>query len=402
MNYSKTLEYIHSLGNFSKAPSLERIKEVLKKLNSPQRDLKVFHIAGTNGKGSVSTYISSVLRCAGFKTGLFVSPFITDFRERISINGEFIPENDIVLISEKIIDCNVSLNEFEFITALGLYWFNQNKVDYAVIEVGLGGRLDATNVFDNSIPVITHIGLDHTKILGPTVEKIAAEKCGIIKNNLAVVSPYQEQGVMDVIKTFAENVIVPDIKDLKNVKISLSSNSFTYKNIDYASRLSGNYQIENALTAISALEVSGIKLETSVIQKGINEAYIPARLETVSFNPTVILDGAHNPLAAKALGEFIKNQDKKVFAVVAMMKDKDTKGTLKEVLPLCDGCVVTEVPGLDRSVSAETLCSTASQFCDYVYCVKDALKALETAKKLTNGIVLVFGSLYLASFYKNN
>lgn len=402
MNYTKILDYIHSLGNFSKAPSLERIKQVLKKLNSPQKDLKVFHIAGTNGKGSVSSYISSVLRCAGFKTGLFVSPYITNFRERISINGEFISENDIVLISEKIIDCNVSLNEFEFITALGLYWFNQNKVDYAVIEVGLGGKLDATNVFDNSIPVITHIGLDHTEILGDTVEKIAAEKCGIIKNNSAVVSPYQEQEVMDVIKTFAENVTVPDTKDLKNVKISLSSNSFTYKNIDYVSRLSGNYQIENALTAISALEASRIKLEISDIQKGIFEAYIPARLEIVSSNPTVILDGAHNPLAAKALSEFIKNQDKNVFAVVAMMKDKDIDGTLKEVLPLCGGCVVTEVPGLDRSVLAETLCNAASQFCDCVYCVKDASKALETAKKLTSGIVLVFGSLYLASFYKNN
>lgn len=402
MNYKETLDFIHSLGKFSNAPSLERIKDILNRLGDPQDNLKVFHIAGTNGKGSVCAYISSVLRCAGFKTGLFISPFITDFRERISINGSFIPQNDVVSLSEKIIKTGVNLNEFEFITALGLCWFKQCKVDYAVIEVGLGGRFDATNVFCDSIPVITHIGLDHTKILGDTLEKIATEKCGIIKNNFAVVSPNQEESVLQVIRSFADNVISPETESLKNVKVSLSGNSFTYKNIDFVSGLSGEYQIENALTALSALEASKIEINSSALKKGIKEAYIPARLETININPTVVLDGAHNPLAAKALADFVRSQNENVFAVVAMMKDKDIKNTLKEILPLCKGAVVTEVPNMERSLCAKELCKIASEFCDNVICIEDALSALKTAEKLTDGIVVVFGSLYLASFYKNN
>ena len=194
MNYTETLNYIHSLGNFSKPPTLERIKAVLQKLGNPQNNFKAIHIAGTNGKGSVSSMLSKVFNLAGYKTALFISPFIIDFCERIQINGNFISEDDICKLAEIVKDTNIELTEFEFITAIAFLYFSQENCDIAIIETGLGGRLDATNTLENVIAnVITKIGLDHTAVLGDTIEKIAYEKCGIIKNCPVITSMGYEE-----------------------------------------------------------------------------------------------------------------------------------------------------------------------------------------------------------------
>ena len=181
MTYNETLDFIHSLGKFRLPASLERIKEVCKRLGDPQNSFKSIHIAGTNGKGSTAAMISNILIKSGLVTGTFISPFIVKFNERIQINGRYISDDDLVFYAEKVRETGVRLNEFEFITALCFLYFKDKKIDVAVMETGLGGRLDATNVLENvSVSVITKIGLDHTAILGETIEKIAAEKCGII------------------------------------------------------------------------------------------------------------------------------------------------------------------------------------------------------------------------------
>jgi dihydrofolate synthase/folylpolyglutamate synthase len=189
MNYNETLDYIHSLGNFSLPPTLDRIKTVLKKLGNPQKRIKAIHIAGTNGKGSVSAMMASVFKEAGYKTGLFISPYIIEFTERIQINGEYIKKESLCEFAQRVKETGIALTEFEFITALAFLYFAEQKIDILICETGLGGRLDATNSLENKIAtVITKIGIDHTAILGDTIEKIAAEKCGILRD-CSTISP---------------------------------------------------------------------------------------------------------------------------------------------------------------------------------------------------------------------
>lgn len=402
MTFKEAESYIHSLRKFGEKQNLDNMFFALSKLNNPQDKLKVFHVAGTNGKGSVCAYLSSVLKEAGYKVGLFISPFITEFCERISINGEYIPKPELARLCERIKKTNAQLCEFEFITAVGLCYFAEQKVDYAVIEVGLGGRLDATNVFKSSVPVITHIGLDHTAILGNTLDKITKEKCGIIKGETAVVSPFQESEVINFTRNYVKNPVIPDMRDFKVLSSDLSGNRFEFRNEIYETRLIGEYQAENAVSALTAIDLSGIEIPKEALKRGIKNAYIPARSEIISENPLMILDGAHNPLAAKALAAEIKKFGKKAFAVVAVMRDKDYDLLLKEILPFCSGGVFTQVPLLERALTASELYKTAQKYLTYnIYCVPDVKEALKLAKEKAEGPIFIFGSLYLASYIKN-
>ncbi len=402
MTFKEAESYIHSLRKFGEKQNLDNMFFALSKLNNPQDKLKVFHVAGTNGKGSVCAYLSSVLEEAGYKVGLFISPFITEFCERISINGEYIPKPELARLCERIKKTNAQLCEFEFITAVGLCYFAEQKVDYAVIEVGLGGRLDATNVFKSSVPVITHIGLDHTAILGNTLDKITKEKCGIIKGETAVVSPFQESEVINFTRNYVKNPVIPDMRDFKVLSSDLSGNRFEFRNEIYETRLIGEYQAENAVTALTAIDLSGIEIPKEALKRGVKNAYIPARSEIISENPLMILDGAHNPLAAKALAAEIKKFGKKAFAVVAVMRDKDYDLLLKEILPFCSGGVFTQVPLLERALTASELYKTAQKYLTYnIYCVPDVKEALKLAKEKAEGPIFIFGSLYLASYIKN-
>ena len=277
MTFKEAEDYIHSLKKFGEKQNLDNMLLALSKLNNPQDKLKVFHVAGTNGKGSVCAYLSSVLSQAGYKVGLFISPFITEFCERISINGEYIPKLELARLCEKVKETNAQLCEFEFITAVGLCYFAEQKVDYAVIEVGLGGRLDATNVFKSSLPVITHIGLDHTAILGNTLEKIAKEKCGIIKGGTAVVSPFQESEVINSVRDYVKNPVIPDVTDFKLLSSNLSGNRFEFQNEIYETRLIGEYQAENVVAALTALDLSGIEIPKETVKQGIKNAIYPCK-----------------------------------------------------------------------------------------------------------------------------
>lgn len=398
MDYIKTLEYIHSLGKFSHKASLERIKKVLNVLGNPQNDFKTIHVAGTNGKGSVCTMLSSVFCEAGHKTGLYISPYVIDFRERIQINGEYISENDLVFFAKRIIETKVELTEFEFITAIAFLYFSSKKIDILICETGLGGRFDATNAIENKlVSVITKIGLDHTAILGDTIEEIAKEKCGILRDCPTVTSPYQNKRALNVIKSHSKKLIIPDLSQLLNFENSITKNEFEYKKEKYFLSLLGKFQIENAIVAIETIKNSGYTIDYDTIYKGLKKASIPARLELISNNPLVVLDGAHNPDGASVLCDELQKYSGGIVAIIGMMKDKDYNEFLEKVLPYCMSAIAVEVKDMPRSLTATELKEAVSKFCpceeaqDYSTAIKSAIKIADRKP------IFVFGSLYLAS-----
>ncbi len=398
MNYGYTLNYIHSLSQFSLPAGLERIKAVLEKLGNPQDCLKSVHIAGTNGKGSVSAMLSSVFTAGGYKTGLFISPYIIDFRERIQINGEYISEEDLCRYAEAVKSTNVTLGEFEFITALAFLYFKEHGVDVLVCETGLGGRFDATNTLDNLLcAVITKIGLDHTAILGDTFEKIAFEKCGILRDCPTVTSPYQNNEAMAAIEKKAKSLIIPETESLKVIKTDITGSTFIYKGNEYRISLCGEYQIENTVTVIEAVNACGLNIPYNIMYEGLENAFFPARLEVISKTPLIVLDGAHNPDGALVLAKELSRFSGKVTAIIGMMRDKAYKEFLKTTLCHCKNAVAVEVEGMSRSLSADELSKTANEFCPCE--TADSLeKAIDKAIEIAKGEpVFIFGSLYLAS-----
>ena len=397
MNYNETLNYIHSLGNFSLPPTLQRIKTVLESLGNPQNRIKTIHIAGTNGKGSVSAMLASVFKEAGYKTGLFISPYIIEFTERIQINGEYIEKDVLCEFAERVKETGVALTEFEFITALAFLYFAEQSIDILICETGLGGRLDATNSLENKVAtVITKIGLDHTAILGDTIEKIAAEKCGILRDCPTVSSPCQPCGALGVIKQKSTRLIVPELSEVEILGNKIG-NTFIYKGEMYKLGLSGDYQLENAITVIEVIKNSGYNISYDIICKGLEKAFFPARMEIISRKPMVVLDGAHNPDGAAVLSKELKKHNGSVTAIIGMMKDKDCEEFLKTTLAFCKNVIAVEVSGMPRSLKAEQLKEKAEKYCN-CFTATDYETAIRKAVELSNGEpIFVFGSLYLAA-----
>lgn len=389
MNYRETLEYIHSLGNFGLPAGLDRIKKVLNKLGNPQNEFKAIHIAGTNGKGSVTAFVSSVFKEAGYKTGTFISPYIIDFRERIQINGEYISEADLTRYAQSVKQTGVELTEFEFITALAFLYFKEQKIDVLVCETGLGGRFDATNALENkAVTVITKIGMDHTAVLGDTIEKIAEEKCGILRSCPTVTTPFQDKRALEVIKSKSQNLIIPDIS-----KLEQGESTYIYKGEKFEISLLGDFQTENSLVGIETVKNSGFDISYDTIYKGLKNTFFPARLEMISKKPLILLDGAHNPDGAVVLAKELSKFEEKPTAIVGMMKDKNVKEVLREVLKHCASAVCVTVPNNPRSMSGGELSEIASEFCKCS--VADSLEmAIEKTKEQNT---VIFGSLYLAS-----
>lgn len=411
MNYRETLDYIHSLGKFSKPAGLSRISEVLKKLGNPQNGFKSIHIAGTNGKGSVSAILAKSFEVAGCKTGLYISPFIIDFRERIQICGEFITEEETVLYANTVKDTGTELTEFEFITAMAFLYFRDKKCDIVIVETGLGGRFDATNTLDNvAATVITKIGLDHSAVLGDTVDKIASEKCGIIKDSpVTVTSCNQRAAALNVIKSSANRLIIPDISELEVLSTDINGSTFIYKGKEYSLSLCGEYQIENALTVIETAYNCGLGMSYELIKSALADTFFPARAEIISKNPLVVLDGAHNPDGARALSGIMKKYDGEITALIGVMRDKDYEEVLSTALKYCKNAVTVTVKDMSRALPSNELLKTASKHCHTVSALSYS-DAIRKADELSKGKpIFVFGSLYLASgirdelreFYKN-
>lgn len=420
MNCNEAIEYIHSLEKFGIKPGMERIRALCDKLGNPQKNLRVIHVAGTNGKGSTSTMISNILCKNGFNTGLFISPYVTDFRERIQYNGNMIEKAKLAQCVEKVKAATDELSiegihptEFEAITATAFLYFEEKKCDFVVLEVGLGGRLDSTNVIDTPcVSVITSISLDHTAILGDTIEAIAAEKCGIIKYGAETVAyPFQNEKAMEIIKnTCAErcNVLhVPDVKLLKISEEKLEGTNASYNGIDFVLPLAGEHMIYNACTAIEAVRALsrlGVNVSNDAIVHGIESSVMPARLELIKKKPVILLDGGHNEGCAKALSAFIRKHlsGKRIIMVSSMMADKDYLSYLSETVPHADTFIATKVD-MPRALSSSELKLNAMNYCDDCYDISNPQKALETARNMLNNYdaLIVCGSFYLAGDIRN-
>ncbi len=410
MDYEKALETIHKRLVFGSKPGLERIDGYLKVLGRPHKKLKYIHVAGTNGKGSTCTFIASILKNAGYKVGLYTSPYVLDFRERMQINGEMISKKELTQLVKDTLEAtylyekeNESLTEFEYITALAFKYFHENQCDIVVLETGLGGRFDATNVIkDKEVAVLTSISLDHTAVLGETLKQITEEKCGILKNkSRLVIYPIQEQEVLDTIFSKCEekdiSFIIPKHKKNKILSQELCSTKAEVEDIKIKIPFAGIHQVYNAQTAINAVKLFNKKIKDEDIKKGIREAFIPARMELLSEDPTVILDGGHNEGCAKALDAFMKKHKghKKATAIMGMMSDKDSISFLEKVAKHFKK-IITVAPNNPRALSAEKLSELAS-----AYTVAQSAETVEQACEMAllekSDMIFICGSLYLAA-----
>ena len=411
MTYEQSLKYIHSLNRFGINPGLERIEALCAAVGNPEKRLKFVHIAGTNGKGSTSTMVAAALMASGKKVGLFTSPFVTDFRERICVDGKMVEKElfarvvtELEPIVAKLASCDMQPTEFEVITAAAFMIFERSGCEVCVLEVGLGGRLDSTNVIPVPlVSAIVSISLDHTAILGDTVEKIAAEKCGIIKQGgKTVCYPLQQSCVFDVVKAVCNekqnSLTVPDVTAVANIRNRIEGVSFEYMGKAYMLSMSGQYQVYNAVTAIEICRALG--LDESSIKSGVESAKVAARMEVISASPLVLLDGGHNDDGGRAVAESIKTllDGKKIIAVIGMMADKNVDAYLACVAPLCSKIIACSVKDNPRTMSAAELCSLAGKYCDDCVAEPFAESAVEIALgDLSNyDCLLVCGSLYLA------
>lgn len=410
MNYKESVDYIHSLSAFGIKPGLERISLLLELLGNPQDKFKAVHIAGTNGKGSTSTMIANMLSSAGYNTGLFTSPYVIDFRERIQINGKLISKEVFsecaAVVREKTEELNkknIIITEFEAITATAFLCFVREKCDYVAVEVGLGGRFDATNVIKKpSAVVITSISLDHISILGDTVEKIAYEKCGIIKENVTVItSSNQNPDALRVIRHTCEEknckLIIANPEAAEILNDTIFGTEFVYENIGCKIELTGNHQIENAVNAIETAKELGLGDDDAA--RGIEKTKMIARMEIIGENPLIIRDGGHNEGCADALYNFlVKYNVKNINMLIGLMADKDVDGYVSKIAPLCKS-IVTVTPSNPRSMKSETLKKIAECYCENVKSVNDSKEAYKYILSNTEDdeTVLVCGSFYMMS-----
>lgn len=415
MTKNEAIGYYHSLMRFGVKPGLDRIRILLDRLGNPQDCLKYIHVAGTNGKGSVCTEISNILRCAGFKTGLYTSPYVIEFSERIQINNSYIADADLIRYTEIVKDIIDELNsdgvvitEFEAITATAFLYFKEQKCDIVVLETGLGGRYDATNVIKSDLcSVITSVSLDHTAILGDTIGKIAYEKCGIFKDECPVVfSPSQSEDFIKVAAEEAEKhncqIHLSRPEHFRSLSNSITGSVIQYKNLNIAIPFPGYHQIDNTslvLACIEILNASGYDISVENIKRGIEESFIPARTEIICRQPLIILDGSHNPSSVAALSKIIKEHfpGKKLLGLTAMMKDKDIDDNMSIIAPLFDTLITSESSN-PRTAKAVDLSEVCCKHCNSVP-VANCSDALEYASEILNNydLLIVFGSLYFAS-----
>ncbi len=410
MNFNESVEYIHSLLAFGVKPGLERISMLLDLLGNPQDKLKFVHVAGTNGKGSTSTMIANMLTAEGYQTGLFTSPYVIDFCERIQIDGKNISKDIfaecVTAVREKTEELNrknIVITEFEAITASAFLCFEKTECDYVVLEVGLGGRYDATNVIKKpEAVVITSISLDHIAILGDTVEKIAFEKCGIIKENVPVITSVNQQSdALRVIKKTCDkkncNLIIANPKETEILDDSIFGMAFIYKDNVYKTRLTGNHQIENTVNAIECAGLLGVS--ENAISEGIESTRMIARMEIIGKKPLIIRDGGHNEGCAEALYNFLtKYNVQNINMLIGLMADKDCEGYVSKIASLCKS-VVTVTPSNPRALDSEKLKGIAEKYCDNVKSINNPQEGYKYILSNTkeNETVLVCGSFYLMS-----
>ncbi len=424
MTCNEALSYIYSFRKMQKSSTHERIENLLSLFGNPHERLRFIHVAGTNGKGSFSGSMSNILTHAGYRTGLFTSPYVISFGERIQIDGRYISDESLCEITAEIKNEVERLPEemkptvFEFITLIAFIYYEREKCDIVVLEAGIGGEHDSTNVIPSSVAsVIMSVSLDHTEMLGQTVEKIAKEKSGIIrKGGITVSYPVdaeekffrgQNEDAYRVIRDRAEkegsHFYSPSVKELAVTNSDINGTEFTYKHLKLRTCLQGDHQIANMITVAECalvLKEKGEKITDGDIVDGIASFTVPCRMEKVKEKPLVILDGGHNEGCMRALRSVCEKhlKDKRITVLMASMKDKDYRKSFEILLPLCENAVFTCTDEI-RGEKPEVLKECAEAFCKSVYSFDRAEQAYEKAVSLAgeDGVLLCCGSFYLVS-----
>ena len=418
MNYfvdaKSFIEWVQSQKRFSKKTNLDNMKYFCKLLCNPESSFKAIHVTGTNGKGSTVAMLTSVLMAKGYNVGTFTSPYIECFNERIAFNTKPIDDDDLLKMANRVIEIYPILEEnnfpkptfFEFITLCAFCYFKSlNNLDYAVIEVGMGGRLDSTNVITPIVSIITNVALDHMQILGNTKEAILIEKLGIVKDNIPVVCGLKEENLKMIATNVANihnsQIVFPKYNEVKNVKCDLSDTCFTYQGQDYQLSLLGFHQVENALLVIETYNLlkDDLKLSIQDLHNGLKNTKWVGRLEKINDDPVIYIDGGHNIDGISRITEFVKSLNiPNVRAVISISHDKELLPMIKMVDETFDEIIFTSYT-YARSAKAEDLYNLSSSK------NKKCIENLDVAVKyvLTNKkpITIFLGSLYLASEIRN-
>ena len=408
-NVDQVIKRIYSLPKLHPKNDLTYIRRILKQLNNPQDSVKTIHVTGTNGKGSTSYYLSNLLQKAGQKTGLFVSPYIYEFNERIQLNGKNISNNDLIKTANEIEtaieilkkdDPNFSLVTFEYEVALAFQFFAQENCDYAVIEVGIGGEHDKTNVIIPEVSVITTIGLDHEKIIGPTLKDIAKEKSGIIKSNKPVVLGNVPQDALEILLKKAQSENSKSFLLGRDFQIKIMPDVIEYQDsktiYNFALRpLVEAYDIGVAVQVIQLLQLD---LDRKKIEEAINETRIPGRYDVIQTSPEIIVDGAHNLQAMENLLNLVRKKKKgQIYVLLGMMKDKDLGPVTK--LFKDEKVTLTRID-YPRAARLEDFPKEAQKEFEYKENFEEAYTSLKN-KLQADDMLLVTGSFYLVGAVLN-
>lgn len=414
MNYEEAREYLDQVSKGGSVLGLDNMRELLKRLENPQDSLKFVHISGTNGKGSVLAYVSTVFKEAGYRTGRYISPTLFSYREKIQVNERFIGREDLARLTAKVKKAAEEMKNsgkgsptiFEIETALAFLYFVEQKCDIVILETGLGGALDATNVITTSVmEVITSISMDHMEFLGDTLGKIALQKAGIIKPHTTVVSAMQETEAAEVIldvcrkKECICNMVDP--KQIEHISYGCDGQSFSYKNWDNIKiSLMGSYQIKNAalaLEAIEALRELGYQLNDNAVYQGMKKAVWKGRFTIISKEPFIIMDGAHNQAAAEELVRSLKlyYPGKKFYYIFGMFRDKDYHQVIRLTAPLAEYIITVETPENPRALPAEELKKAVAEVNSSVEAAGSLRMAVNQVMEQIDkdAVIVIFGSL---------
>ena len=430
MNFPESVRYLLSLGRELAAPTqaatakfnLENIFILATSLGHPEKKYPSVHIAGTNGKGSTAAFLESILRHAGFRTGLYTSPHLERINERIRVNGEEIPDDAFAAVFSQIHSTIEELlaagtlrahpTFFECVTAIAFEYFAKADVEFAVFETGLGGRLDSTNIVTPLVSVITRIDFDHENFLGHSLPEIAAEKAGIIKPGVSVVLAEQREEALQVLLTTAHGLDAPvmetatafaaDSQQMEHGRVRAVAREISSgAQFKIAPQLAGHFQLQNALNALAAarvLDPAGVRISNSAIENGIAAAVWPGRIEKVHSNPDIYLDGAHNPSAARELAAFLQENfpNRGIIMVFGALRDKAVDEIAGILFPLAAEVIFTE-PHTSRSISASQLAEIAGHHAAQFTIIPDSAQALAAAmaRAAPSEVICITGSLYL-------
>ena len=416
MDFEETLDWLYGFQKFGIKLGLERINHIAKELGDPQKKYKLIHVGGTNGKGSVCKFLESILCSSGYNVGVYTSPHLQHISERIVVGNKRITDDDLILLVNKIKPIVDDMLEkenvptfFEIFTAIAFQYFSSKNVDFAVVEVGLGGRYDATNIVDPAISIITNVSLEHQNILGKNIEDIAFEKAGIIKNNVPVITA-SKNSALKIIEGIAKeknaSISVIGEKNWKGLNSCIDNQDFLIKSFlkNYSVRtpMMGRHQGENialALAAIEKLQMNGTFITDTSIIEGIGKTVNPGRMEIVSYDPLILLDGAHNKAGMQTLVDTLKNdfEYNRLIVVLGILSDKDVRSMISMIVPIADAIIATKSanPRAFDPIKIKGIIEKMDYENEVV--VKDHISvALEYSKSIAkkNDLICISGSLF--------